>query len=251
MKYKAASISAAVILGILGVSHFGNESEANTSFAYTTAYIREEPAHSAQVINEKKLKTEAILQPKISIQSISSKNIVASAALSHDANSSGASNISLLSTKIKLDPKYAYQLIIPALSINAPVLPMGNTVDRKMAVPNTFTEVGWYSLGPHPGEIGSAVLGAHVDNGASINGVFKHLKDLGIGSEVIVKDQDGKELHFRVVDRKIYDYNTADTSEVFASAGKPRLNLITCYGTFLPSLGTYAERLVVFTELVE
>jgi hypothetical protein len=55
-------------------------------------------------------------------------------------------------------------LVIPDIKVNASVRAMGLDEGR-MAVPNNFTDIGWYKLGSKPGEQGSAVMGAHVDNG--------------------------------------------------------------------------------------
>lgn len=148
-----------------------------------------------------------------------------------------------------LASKYDYRLSIPAIGVSAPVLGLGKTPDgTKMDVPDNFSEVSWYNLGPRPGEIGNSVLGAHVDNGGSIPGVFKRLKDLKIGDKITMTDQNGKILTFTVSKRKIYDKDAKDTSEVFGSRELPRLVLITCHGAFLPAENTYNQRLVIFAE---
>lgn len=146
--------------------------------------------------------------------------------------------------------KYYYQLSIPKIAVDAPVLGLGLEPDGKMDVPDNYKEVGWYSLGAAPGEIGNAVLGAHVDNGSSISGVFKNLKNLGVGDDIYTTDKAGEVLHFKITKIKTYDYRANDTSEVFGSNGRSQLVLITCHGTFLPSEGTYSQRLIVFAELV-
>ncbi len=151
---------------------------------------------------------------------------------------------------VKPSSSYTYQLTIPAIKVNAPVKALGLTSDGKMAVPDNFTEVAWYSLGTTPGQNGNAVMAAHVDNGSSIPGVFKHLSSLKIGDDIYVTDTNGATLHFRVNATKVYDYRTTDTDEVFGRSDAAHLNFITCHGTFMPALNTYNERLVVFTELV-
>src|SRR4051812_35058669 len=87
--------------------------------------------------------------------------------------------------------QYQYTLSIPAIKVNAGVLGMGITSTGRMAVPNNYTEVGWYNLGAKPGEVGSTVMGAHVDNGGKINGVFKNLKYLKVGNTILVTDSKG------------------------------------------------------------
>jgi LPXTG-site transpeptidase (sortase) family protein len=141
------------------------------------------------------------------------------------------------------------RLIIPDIKVNAVVRAMG-LEEGRMAVPNNFTDIGWYKLGAKPGEQGSAVMGAHVDNGGNVNGVFKNLRKLKIGDDIYVTDAENNALHFKVTARKIYPYRTQVTNEVFLQNDKPRLNLITCYGTFLSKENTYDRRLVIFAELV-
>jgi LPXTG-site transpeptidase (sortase) family protein len=145
---------------------------------------------------------------------------------------------------------YLYNLVIPTIGVNVGVHAMGLTAEGKMAVPDNYTEVGWYRFGYRPGEKGSAVMGAHVDNGGKINGVFKHLKNVSVGDKMYVGDGDGNVYVYKVTERKVYDYKTAVTNDVFLRKDAKRLNLITCYGTWLPKENTYNQRLVVFAELI-
>src|ERR1039457_7041885 len=70
------------------------------------------------------------------------------------------------------------RLVISALHIDAKVQDVGITKNGNMATPNNFTDVGWYKYGALPGEMGSAVIAGHVDDGLALPGVFKHLGDL-------------------------------------------------------------------------
>lgn len=142
------------------------------------------------------------------------------------------------------------RLVIPKISVNAPVLAMGLTPDNKMDVPVDFVNAGWFKLGTKPGEKGSAVIGAHVDNGGAIPGLFKNLKNLQLGDTITVLDADNKILNFRVTEIGVYDAETRNTNYVYQRNDKARLNLITCHGEWLPEQNTYTKRLVVFTELV-
>jgi len=72
-------------------------------------------------------------------------------------------------------------LLIPAAHVNAQIIPVGITKTDNLGVPPNFVQVGWYKYGPVPGAIGNAVLDGHVDNGGSINGVFKQLHTLKAG----------------------------------------------------------------------
>ena len=140
------------------------------------------------------------------------------------------------------------RLIIPVLGVNAVVKNTGLEGDGRMAVPHNYTEVGLFNGGAKPGEKGSAVMGAHVDNGAFTPGVFKKLSSIKKGDPLYYINERGAVVSFKVTDIKVYNRNQKDTSAVFAHTDSSRLNLITCFGTWLPREHTYDKRLVVFTE---
>ena len=142
------------------------------------------------------------------------------------------------------------RLIIPALKIDASVQQTGVKADGSMGTPSNFTDVAWYKYGPIPGQVGSAVIDGHVDNGLALAGVFKHLADIKVGDDVYVQQKDGSKLHFVVIEIEIYPYKDAPPQKIFGQNDMARLNLITCDGTWVKNDKTYDERLVVFTKLV-
>lgn len=145
---------------------------------------------------------------------------------------------------------YSYRLSILKLGIDAGVVIIGKTSEGKMAVPDNFTEVGLFGYGAMPGGTGNTVMGAHVDNGGQIAGVFKNLKDLSVGDDIYVTSKDGTKFHYKVTGAMVHDRNSS-VPEVFSqNSGMHRLNLITCYGIFLPQENTYTSRLIVTSELV-
>jgi sortase (surface protein transpeptidase) len=60
----------------------------------------------------------------------------------------------------------------------------------------------------------------------------------------------GQVLHYKVSESNVYPTNAFPGETVFHETGKQYLKIITCHGTFVPSLGTYNQRLVVTAELV-
>lgn len=142
-------------------------------------------------------------------------------------------------------------LSIPKLDIESDVQRLGVTSTGLMAAPDNFTDVSWYKYGTVPGEVGSAVMAGHEDNAISLDGVFKHLNKLVPGDDVYVVTENGERLHFRVVGSEVYPYDKGPLEKIFATADKPRLNLITCAGDWLASAKTNDQRLVVYTELVK
>jgi sortase (surface protein transpeptidase) len=142
------------------------------------------------------------------------------------------------------------RLIIPALGINANVQQVGVNATGAMGVPSNFTDVAWYRDGTTPGQLGSAVIDGHVDNGLGLDGVFKHLADIKIGDDVYVQTKAGTKLHFVVSDIESYPYHDVPTDKIFNPTDAQRLNLITCEGAWVSGGRTYDHRLVVYTTLV-
>lgn len=141
-------------------------------------------------------------------------------------------------------------LSIPKIKVEAKVQEVGITKKGNMSTPNNYSDVGWYKYGTLPGQMGSAVLAGHVDDGLSLPGVFYNLKNLEKGDDVFVTTKDGKDLHFVV--SKINTYNFDDVNVgVFTESDGKLLKLITCTGTWVSQNKTHSERLVVTAELAE
>ena len=142
------------------------------------------------------------------------------------------------------------RLLIPTLSIDARVQYVGMNNKGDMGIPNNFKDVGWYRYGTVPGQLGSAVMDGHVDNGLALGGVFKHLGDIEVGDDVYVIAKDGSKLHFIVRGIETYPYTGGPIERIFGANDVARLNLITCVGTWIQGDQTYADRLVVYTTFV-
>jgi sortase (surface protein transpeptidase) len=142
-------------------------------------------------------------------------------------------------------PSYPVTLLIPSLSLSNHVIPLGTNAKGEMDVPDGDSgNVGWYQDGTIPGEVGSAVLDAHVF------AAFAKLKKLKIGSSVYVVTDTGSKLHFVVSEIKTYALADVPADLLFNRADGARLNLITCAGTLSRDRTTYSHRLVVYTKLV-
>lgn len=144
---------------------------------------------------------------------------------------------------------YPARLRIPSLNIDAPVQYTGITLAGNMGTPSNFTDVAWYKYGTVPGDVGSAVIDGHVDNGLSLAGVFKHLPDIQPAADIYITERSGNELHFVVKDISSYDYRSAPTSLIFGEHDARLLRLITCEGAWMPNDRTYKQRLVVTAML--
>lgn len=145
------------------------------------------------------------------------------------------------------------RLIIPTLAIYAPVEWLGTQSNGDLATPtqNPWEDVGWYNLGPHPGERGSAVIDGHLDRPGGYPAVFWRLRDLHVGDEVLVMNNSGKTLHFQVTRIALYPPQEAPIQDIFGNWGGTYLNLITCAGDWIPSQHQTNLRLVVYTSLAK
>lgn len=141
------------------------------------------------------------------------------------------------------------RLIIPSIGVNANVQQVGINAKGNMGVPNNFTDVAWYKLGPSPGQRGSAVIDGHVDNGLGLPGVFKNLASVKVGDDLEVQTKEGSLLHFTVEKTQTYPYQSVPVQAIFGPSDAARLNLITCDGAWVAGQKTYDHRLVVFARL--
>jgi sortase A len=139
---------------------------------------------------------------------------------------------------------------IPKIGIDAKIEHVGLGKTGNMAVPLQYADAGWYRQGTVPGEVGSAVIDGHVDNGLGIPAVFFRLSELKAGDDIYVTDGQGDELHFVVEEEATYAVADVPLETLFNRADKARLNLITCEGTWLPEKKMYDERHVVYAVLV-
>lgn len=138
--------------------------------------------------------------------------------------------------------QYPARLLIPSIGIGVDIVPVGLNDKGEMDVPSGATSnVGWYKGGTIPGNVGSAVLDAHV------YAAFQELQHVRLGSYVYVQTSGNTKLRFKVVDSRFYTLSELTPAILFGQTDARRLNLITCAGTFVPSINTYDHRLVVFT----
>jgi LPXTG-site transpeptidase (sortase) family protein len=144
------------------------------------------------------------------------------------------------------------RLIIPVIQVNASIEPVGVLSDGDLAVPtqNPWDGVGWYQYGPYPGARGSAVIDGHLDRPGGYPAVFWRLHQIQVGDEVLVTNNAGETLHFRVKRIAFYTPQGAPLKDIFGKGGGTYLNLITCAGDWIPSQHQTTLRLVIYTALV-
>jgi LPXTG-site transpeptidase (sortase) family protein len=134
-------------------------------------------------------------------------------------------------------------LWIPALRINAPLVPMGVRRDGYMDLPYNPYQVAWYYFTGKPGMGGNAVFSAHVDYINYGPAVFWGLSRLRPGDDVAITLTDGVQLNYSVVDSYVIPRGQLDINALIAPTEVETLTLITCGGTF--AYNDYSHRVVV------
>jgi sortase (surface protein transpeptidase) len=143
------------------------------------------------------------------------------------------------------------RLLVPAISVDAPVVPVGLEDDGSMEIPEDVTTIGWYELGVMPGETGTAVLSGHVDSQEQGRGAFWDLRTMDVDDIIDVDHEDGTTSEWRVTGRTVYGKDELPIADIFTRFGDTRLVLITCGGAFDNSTRHYEDNIVVYAEPVE
>ncbi|MFF3846955.1 class F sortase [Streptomyces sp. NPDC002328] len=140
---------------------------------------------------------------------------------------------------------------IPAISVDAPVMPVGLDQDGWVGAPPPEDPnlAGWFTGAVSPGEKGTAVVVGHVDNQHG-PAVFYGLGALKQGNRVEIPRRDGRTAVFEIYGVEVFEKNNFPGDRVYASKGSPELRVITCGGGFSKANG-YEGNVVAFARLVE
>lgn len=137
---------------------------------------------------------------------------------------------------------------ISTIGVDASVEHVGRAPDDTVAAPARWDTVGWYALGPAPGDPGPAILLGHVDSKTG-PAVFYRLSSLRAGDVVTVVRADGSVVRF-VVDRvQRYPKRAFPTQQVYLPTLTPELRLVTCGGAFDPRVGHYVDNVIAYAHL--
>lgn len=135
-------------------------------------------------------------------------------------------------------------LAIPDLDVRtAPIEPVGIEANGELEVPGAEA-IGWYEFGAGiGGGQGSTVLAGHIAyNG--VDGVFRNLDRMQPG-QIFTVDHEGSALPYEVTEVIQYTKEALPIDDLFREDGEERLVLITCGGSFNPSLRSYDDNVVV------
>jgi hypothetical protein len=140
------------------------------------------------------------------------------------------------------------RLQIPAIGVDSGLLDLGLQDDGTMQVPPDAESAGWYTGAPTPGELGPAIIVAHVDWAGEL-GVFYDLRDLQEGDEITVTREDGSVAQFHATSIQQFEKTEFPTDAVYGDIDHAGLRLITCGGDFDPQARSYLDNIVVFAAL--
>jgi hypothetical protein len=148
-------------------------------------------------------------------------------------------------------PSKPAALEIPAIGVHVDhLVELGLTADGALEVPKDALTAGWFTGGPTPGQVGPAVVAAHVDY-RKVPGVFFRLKDMRPGEQVVVNRADRTSAVFTVYRVDRYPKSQFPTDLVYGDTPTPELRLITCGGDFDHSTGNYRDNVVVYARLAQ
>jgi sortase A len=135
------------------------------------------------------------------------------------------------------------RLSIPAIGVNAGIIPVGVTRTGHLAIGGSVRDVYRWRSGVQPGQQGSAVLAGHTWSKGP--GVFDDLGSLRPGNLVVIGTN-----RFKVTRvRKVTGMSRQAVAGLFSDRGKPRLVLITC-GDRNDLTGVYRTRIIVNAKLL-
>ena len=130
------------------------------------------------------------------------------------------------------------RLSIPAIGVNAGIIPVGVTREGSLAIGSSVRDVYRWADGVLPGQRGSAVLAGHTWSQG--HGVFDDLGALRPGNRVVV----GRNTFEVTRVRRVTGMSPEQVAALFSDRGKARLVLITC-GDRNNLTGVYRTRILV------
>lgn len=131
-------------------------------------------------------------------------------------------------------------LSIESIGFRAPIVDVGTTSTNNIDVPAGM-QVGRWTGSATPGSPGAVFLDGHVD------GVFARLHTLTVGQSISVS-YGGQAYTYRAIHKEVVQLAGIDMRRALSVMGYATegLNIMTCAGTYIPSMGTYDQRLVIY-----
>jgi Sortase domain len=138
------------------------------------------------------------------------------------------------------------RLKVPAIGVDARVVPVGVAAGGALGIPASPSVVGWWAGGGSPGQrSGATVLVGHVDSAASGPGALFRLQDIRPGAAVTLT-AGGRAWRYAVRAVRAYVKAALPSAAVFGQQVTPRLVIITCGGPFDAATGHYLDNIVAW-----
>lgn len=141
------------------------------------------------------------------------------------------------------------KVTIPRLDVSAPLIDLSLKPDKRMQVPSNGTDAGWFTSSPTPGELGPAIIAAHVTH-RSKPAVFFELSGMRKGDTIQVAREDGTTATFAVSSIGQYPKKKFPSEQVYGPVDHAALRLITCGGVLDGETGSHVDNVVVYADLV-
>ena len=140
---------------------------------------------------------------------------------------------------------------IPSIKVKSSLIQLGLNPDGTVQVPNVKTpgQVGWYKYDARPGDVGAAVLLAHVDGGGVL-GAFHSIGTLALGAEIDVARADGSTVKFSVTKVQTILKSAFPSDAVYQPTPDAELRLVTCGGAFNKATGNYVSSVIAYAKLM-
>lgn len=138
------------------------------------------------------------------------------------------------------------RLVVPALHIDARVIPVHRIKGGDLAVPSDPHVLGWWVKGAVPGSpVGTVVIDGHVDSAVAGTGALFYLRNLKPGTRLTVTGPQGS-LAYTVVGVREYPKDRFPSELLFTQHVAGRLVIITCGGPFDTATRSYLDNVAAF-----
>ncbi|SDP47223.1 Sortase family protein [Nakamurella panacisegetis] len=143
-------------------------------------------------------------------------------------------------------------LSVPAIGVESDLRQIGLDSSGAIQTPPLVQDshAYWLTVSPTPGQLGPATIIGHVDSAAYGPGVFFKLGDLRQRDKISITRADHTVAVFEVERVVEYPKKEFPTQAVYGNTDHAALRLITCGGTFDPSIKSYESNIVVYAALV-
>jgi LPXTG-site transpeptidase (sortase) family protein len=136
------------------------------------------------------------------------------------------------------------RLLVPSIKVDAKVEVL-EVVNETLQDPTNGDDVAWYKETGRAGQVGNAVFAGHLNWYGQPEAVFFAIDQLKENDEIIVRDEGCGEFTYLVEWVELVKVADADMTKITGPSEQEMITLITCGGTWDPSISEYRERTVV------